>query len=923
MTSQALLQFALIGLGTGAIYALTAQAVVLVYRGSGILNFASGAIGMVGAELFYELHDGQGVPLPLALAAGIAAPALISVTMQVGVLSRMRSSTGLSKLIATVGLFSGLVAVGLEVFGGEFRIARSILPQEVTEIAEGVRISEDRWWLLAIALALTVALGVLYRTTRFGLATSAVAENEDALAALGRSPGIVAALNWCFGGMIAGLAAILLAGVGGGPGLMVVDLSLVVIPALAAALIGSFRSFELTFLGAIVIGVLQAELAYVASTDVLPEALRTPGLPQAVPFLVIIVVLVARGRALPLRDERGARPARLGTGRVRWGTLLVVTVAAGAAIWSLLDVQWVAALTVTMVTAIVCLSLVVVTGFTGQLSLAQFTLAGVAAWIAVRVTDAFGVPFVVALAVGMLGVIPVGLLAALPSLRVRGVNLAVSTLGVALALDALVLRNNELTLKDGFANFQVPAPSLFGLDLDPVRHPERYATMVFVVFVVLAVMVANLRRGRAARRLLAVRTNERAAASLGISVFGAKLAAFAIGAAIAGAGGVLLAFTTRTVLFAGTYGVQASLNAVVYAVIGGIGFVIGPLFGTLLVPAGAGAHAFDELGDWIGVDLTGVFAMVGGFLLLLVLVANPDGLAADATRTAARVTRRVRNIVLREPDAIAESGEPSGPPATIERAEPRTLAVEHLTVRFGGVVALDDVSLTVEPGSVVGLIGPNGAGKTTLIDAVTGLVRTQAGTTMLAGTPLRRGNATARARRGIGRSFQSLELFEDMTVRDNLRTACDPRDRRAYLTDLVCPRQTPLSSLAWAAVREFGLTDDLDRLPQDLPFGRRRLVGIARAVATGPSVLLLDEPAAGLDDSETRELGDLVRRLAATWGLAVLLVEHDVGMVLATCDRIVALDFGRVIAEGTPDEIRADLGVVTAYLGAREPVGAP
>ena len=197
MTAQALLQFALIGLGTGAIYALTAQAVVLVYRGSGILNFASGAIGMIGAEVFYELHDAQGLPLPVALAAGIAVPALIRVAMQVGVLSRMRGSTGLARLIATVGLFSGLVAVALEVFGGEFRIARSILPQEVTEIAAGVRISEDRWWLLAIALGLTVVLGILYRTTRFGLATSAVAERTKLALANTRSlPSPASSTTW-------------------------------------------------------------------------------------------------------------------------------------------------------------------------------------------------------------------------------------------------------------------------------------------------------------------------------------------------------------------------------------------------------------------------------------------------------------------------------------------------------------------------------------------------------------------------------------------------------------------------------------------------------------------------------------------------------------------------------------------------------
>jgi sulfate-transporting ATPase len=241
-------------------------------------------------------------------------------------------------------------------------------------------------------------------------------------------------------------------------------------------------------------------------------------------------------------------------------------------------------------------------------------------------------------------------------------------------------------------------------------------------------------------------------------------------------------------------------------------------------------------------------------------------------------------------------------------------------VRFGGVVAVDGVSLEVRPGEVVGLIGPNGAGKTTLVDIVTGFTRADAGHVTLEGRRIDRWSPRRRAQAGIARSFQSLELFEDMTVRDNLRTASDRRDPLAYLSDLVWPRNPPLHGTAVAAIREFGLEDDLDRMPSELPYGRRRLVAIARAVAARPSVLLLDEPAAGLDEHETAELAGLVRRLAADWGLAVLLIEHDVSLVMAVCDRIEALDFGRTIASGTPEQIRANAAVVSAYLG--EPDGA-
>ena len=192
---------------------------------------------------------------------------------------------------------------------------------------------------------------------------------------------------------------------------------------------------------------------------------------------------------------------------------------------------------------------------------------------------------------------------------------------------------------------------------------------------------------------------------------------------------------------------------------------------------------------------------------------------------------------------------------------------------------------------MLGLIGPNGAGKTTFIDAVTGFNRAT-GEVVLDGVRVDRWSPRRRSRAGIGRSFQTLELFESLTVRENLRVASERRDLLAYLTDLVRPGKPPLAPAAVVALREFGLEADLDRRPDELPYGRRRLVAIARAVAGAPSVLLLDEPAAGLDDGETAELGRLVRRLADEWGLAVLLVEHDVALVLDVSDRVVVLDKG-------------------------------
>jgi sulfate-transporting ATPase len=254
----------------------------------------------------------------------------------------------------------------------------------------------------------------------------------------------------------------------------------------------------------------------------------------------------------------------------------------------------------------------------------------------------------------------------------------------------------------------------------------------------------------------------------------------------------------------------------------------------------------------------------------------------------------------------------------LETVTPATLSIEHLTVRFGAVTAVDDVSFIVTPGEVVGLIGPNGAGKTTIIDAVTGFVRPTAGEMSLNEVRLNRRSATQRARLGLRRSFQSLELFEDISVEDNIRAGADTGDAKSWLTDLIWPGTHALPSTAVSAIHEFDLELHLQDLPDALPYGRRRLVGIARAVASGPSIIMLDEPAAGLDETESRELASLIRRLADDRSMGVLLVEHDVGLVMATCDRIIVLDFGQVIATGTPAEVRENPAVKEAYLGTAE-----
>jgi ABC-type branched-subunit amino acid transport system ATPase component/ABC-type branched-subunit amino acid transport system permease subunit len=752
----------------------------------------------------------------------------------------------------------------------------------------GLNLGEDRLILLAAAIALAAVLRAVYSKTRFGLATSAIAENRRAASTVGWSAQSVELANFAIAGGLSALAAIFLAPT---VGLTVVTLTLLVLPALAGALLGGFSSFSLTVAGAAVIGILQSLLG---------RYNHTPGVADSVPFLVIVVVMVAGGRARPARGDVASRLPLPGSGRVAIVPLVVGSLIAGILVFQL-DPSWVDAITTTAIVAVLILSVVVVTGYAGQLSLCQWALAGFGAWVAARMVATQGAPFWLAALVGLAATVPLGLVLALPAMRTRGLNLAVATLGLALVVQSMILDNIKLT--GGLAGTTIGKPSLFGVNLDPIAHPSRYAVLVLVVLVLAGLMVANLRRGRSGRRLLAVRSNERAAASLGVGVYGAKLHAFAVAAFLAAIAGVLTIFRSPTAVFT-QFDVFGSITAVQYAVVGGIGWAGGSVVGALLASGGLLAKLVDSL-----VSIDKWLPIIAGVSVVTILKQSPDGLAS----MYAAFGRRLRRLW---PKALSRPVRPL--PAEPRRQRERAvLEMRAIGVRFGGVVALDDVSLTVSPGEVVGLIGPNGAGKTTLLDAVSGFTQPQRGQVLVNGQTINRWSPVRRARAGISRSFQAVELFEEMTVAENLLVAADRQSPSRYLIDLVRPGRQPHSEIMDEVIKDFHLEDVLDRRPSELDHGAGRLVGIARAIVTEPFVVFLDEPAAGLGSAERSELSEVIR-LVARRGIAVVLVEHDVPLVLSTCDRVVVLDFGRQIAAGTPDEIRHHPEVIRAYLGSTD-----
>ncbi|MEA3021116.1 MAG: hypothetical protein QOI47_2640, partial [Actinomycetota bacterium] len=355
-----------------------------------------------------------------------------------------------------------------------------------------------------------------------------------------------------------------------------------------------------------------------------------------------------------------------------------------------------------------------------------------------------------------------------------------------------------------------------------------------------------------------------------------------------------------------------SIYAVSLAVTGGIGFVIGAPIGAIAAPGGIVTALANHSAS--GDGALEVIATLFALLAVVVVVREPDGIAR---RLSARVAAHLRPVGSGPSDQGSANVVP-----TIAPVRPARLGVRDLSVSFGGVRAVDGLSLEVGPGDIVGLIGPNGAGKTTTIDAITGFTQTAAGSIELDGRAIGTWSPRRRARAGLARTFQTLELFDSLSVRDNLRISADARAWWRFLTDLVRPGRPTLDDDTMALVHAFGLTDDLDRAVEELALGRRRLVALARALAGRPSIVLLDEPAAGLDRHERAELAEVIRMVARTWGCGVLVVEHDINLIFSLCGRVEVLDFGRPIASGTAAAVRDTPAVITAYLGVDEPAAS-
>lgn len=942
-------QFLLLGLGNGGVFAALAMALVVTYRSSGVLNFATGAQALYAAYTYSLLRNGQLlIPIPglgptvsvgsswgfwPALVVTLAIQAVLGAVAYLLVFRPLRNHRPVAKAVASIGLMGVLTAVVTYQVGSQVIDVNPIFPQHHVTLL-GVDIPTDRLWLAATIIAVGVVLTLLFRFTRFGLATRASAESEVGALVSGLSPDRIALVNWVISFVVCGIAGVLIAPL---VPLVPGTYTLFIVPALAAAVVGRFHSLGWAITAGLGIGALESLSVYV--NGVHPDFPAGAG--QLVPLVLVLVVLAFRGQVMPSRGTltqvtlgRAPRPRwRIPTAAVGFGAGLI-------AIYAFTGNDR-AGLYTSFITAVITLSLVVVTGYTGQISLAQLTLAGVSAYILSTFAHSWGIPFPLAPLLSALVAAGAGVVIGLPALRVRGLMLAVVTLTFAAGVEAIWFNNNSID--GGASGLAIPTPTLFGMNLGIGSGKDfprpAFGIMCLVVLVLVALGIAWLRTSRLGTAMLAVRADERSAAAAGINVVRVKLTGFAIAAFIAGLGGSLLAYQLGNVTF---QDFDAFLGLVLFSVVvvAGITSVSGGIMAGIIASGGIVVTLVSSNVGQGGVD--NWYGVVAGIGVILTVIFNPEGMVGPvhlaleqqrarghvpterplavgtraSTATTTTITGVNGHVVSADPGSRA-----SATIASAARGGRPMLEVSHLTVRYGGVVAVDDVSFRVDQGQIVGLIGPNGAGKTTTIDALCGF-HPYEGSILLEGVSIDGLAPHRRAGLGLARTFQLAGVSDDLIVEENVLVG---QHRRAG------PHSGPRLRRGAAETHEHAHTHDhvtLDRILAQLGLtemrglpvsllsqGQRQLVSVARALAGNPRLLLLDEPAAGLDSTESLWLADRLREVRDA-GVTILLVDHDMSLVLSLCDSIEVLDFGASIAAGTPAEIRTNEQVSTAYLGA-------
>ncbi|HEX9014925.1 MAG TPA: branched-chain amino acid ABC transporter ATP-binding protein/permease [Chloroflexota bacterium] len=571
-----------------------------------------------------------------------------------------------------------------------------------------------------------------------------------------------------------------------------------------------------------------------------------------------------------------------------------------------------------LIYAIVVIGLNLIYGFGGVFSLAQAAFWGIGAYTSAILTVDAKLPFLAGFVAAAAVTSLFGLLLGVPTLKLRSHYLTMATLAFGEAVRLVFMNFDRLT--HGAEGIRAIPPASIG----PLAFTTPYSYYYLNLAVVVAAIVATMRfrSSRLGRALQATRDDEMAAGATGVDVTHARVLAFVLSALLAGIGGSLWAHFSAYIS-PETFDLFATIKFVAMLLIGGAGTAVGPVVGAVLLT---------YLPEWLRF-LEAWYMAVYGLSIVLMLIFAPRGLVGVAERVAERIAARAGRSSKEESRVLAKPAVPRDDREDVlrsgavlvahftgeESSEP-LLRTEKLTMAFGGLVAVDSVSLAVARGEVRGIIGPNGSGKTTLLNLVSGIYRPVSGEIIFGGERITREGPPRRVDGGIARTFQNIRLFPRLSVLENVKVARYCRTHSGIASILA---GTPGSSreereaekYATAALEFVGLAHRALDLPGDLPYGQQRLLEIARALATEPRLLLLDEPAAGMSLEEKRHLVQLVRAINGEQGIAVIVIEHDMRIISGLCHQVTVLNFGKIIAEGSPDQVRGDAAVIEAYLG--------